>query len=140
MATREAALITYYRPPDAEGGALFVAAKIEDQRRRAPPVRAAVLSRTNAQSRLFEEALRRAGIHYNIVGGFSFYERAEVRDIISYLKLALNAHDSIALMRVINTPPRGLGKQTLDEIERRAKDYGVSYWETIAILTDDGKG
>ena len=99
-----------------------------------------MLYRTNAQSRVFEEALRRARIDYNIVGGFSFYERMEVRDIISYLKLALNPHDSMALMRVINTPPRGLGKQTLDEIDRRAKDYAVSHWETISILTDKGEG
>src|SRR5256714_876935 len=132
--------LRYYQACDAESEARFVAAKIEEHRREDPKIKAAVLYRTNAQSRVFEEAMRRAGIPYNIVGGFSFYERAEVRDIISYLKLALNAHDSIALMRVINTPPRGLGKQTLDEIERRAKDYGVSYWETIAILTDDGKG
>jgi DNA helicase-2/ATP-dependent DNA helicase PcrA len=64
----------------------------------------------------------------------------EVRDIISYLKLALNPHDSIALMRIINSPTRGLGKQTLDEIARRAKDYGVSHWETIAIMTEQGQG
>jgi DNA helicase II / ATP-dependent DNA helicase PcrA len=128
--------IRYYQALDAEGEARFVAAKIEEHRRREPEARAAVLYRTNAQSRVFEEALRRAGLAYNIVGGFSFYERAEVRDIISYLKLALNPHDSVALMRVINTPPRGLGKQTLDELERRAKDYAVSLWETIAIITD----
>ncbi len=128
--------IRYYQALDAEGEARFVAGKIEEHRRREPNVRAAVLYRTNAQSRVFEEALRRAGLAYNIVGGFSFYERAEVRDIISYLKLALNPHDSVALLRVINTPPRGLGKQTLDELERRAKDYGVSLWETMAIVTD----
>jgi DNA helicase-2/ATP-dependent DNA helicase PcrA len=134
------ALINYYQATDAEGEARFVAAKIEDHRRREPSVRAAVLYRTNAQSRLFEEALRRSGIPYNIVGGFSFYERAEVRDIVSYLKLALNPHDSIALMRVVNTPPRGLGKQTLDELDRRAKDYGVSLWETIGIVTTQTEG
>jgi DNA helicase-2/ATP-dependent DNA helicase PcrA len=132
--------IRYYQAFDAEAEARFVAAKIEEHRRREPDLRAAVLYRTNAQSRVFEEALRRAGLPYNIVGGFSFYERAEVRDIISYLKLALNPHDSIALQRVINTPPRGLGKQTLDEIARRAKDYGVSHWETIAIMADKGEG
>jgi DNA helicase-2/ATP-dependent DNA helicase PcrA len=78
------------------------------------------LYRTNSQSRVFEEAMRRACLPYNIVGGFSFYERMEVRDIISYLKLALNPNDSIALQRVINSPPRGIGKQTLDELTRRA--------------------
>src|ERR1043166_1610100 len=132
--------IRYYQAMDAEGEARFVAAKIEEHRRADPKLRAAVLYRTNAQSRLFEEALRRAGIPYNIVGGFSFYERAEVRDIVAYLKLALNPHDSVALLRVVNTPPRGLGKQTLDELERRAKDYGVSIWEAIGIITNQPEG
>jgi DNA helicase II / ATP-dependent DNA helicase PcrA len=132
--------IRYYQAFDGDAEARFVAAKIEEHRRHEPNLRAAILYRTNAQSRVFEEALRRAGIAYNIVGGFSFYERMEVRDIISYLKLALNPHDSIALMRVINSPARGLGKQTLDHIERQAKDYGVSHWETIAILVEQGAG
>ena len=132
--------IRYYQAYDAEAEARFVALKIEEHRRAETNIRAAVLYRTNAQSRVFEESLRRAAIPYNIVGGFSFYERMEVRDIISYLKLALNPHDSIALMRVINSPARGLGKQTLDEIERRAKDYGISHWETISILIEQGKG
>ena len=132
--------IRYYQAFDSDAEARFVAAKIEEHTRVDPEIRAAVLYRTNAQSRVFEEAMRRAGIHYNIVGGFSFYERMEVRDIISYLKLALNPHDSIALMRVINSPARGLGKQTLDQIERHAKDYGVSHWETISILSEQGAG
>ncbi|MET0646675.1 MAG: UvrD-helicase domain-containing protein [Pyrinomonadaceae bacterium] len=132
--------IRYYQALDAEGEARFVAAKIEEHRRLDPKARAAVLYRTNAQSRVFEEALRRAGLGYNIVGGFSFYERAEVRDIVSYLKLALNPHDSIALLRVVNTPTRGLGKQTLDELDRRAKDYNVSLWETIAIINEQPEG
>jgi DNA helicase-2/ATP-dependent DNA helicase PcrA len=132
--------IRYYQAFDSDAEARFVAAKIEEHRRAEEDIRAAVLYRTNAQSRVFEEALRRVGLAYNIVGGFSFYERMEVRDIISYLKLALNPHDSIALMRIINSPARGLGKQTLDEIARRAKDYGVSHWETIAIMTEQGQG
>ncbi|HEX6623014.1 MAG TPA: UvrD-helicase domain-containing protein [Pyrinomonadaceae bacterium] len=132
-------MVRYYQAMDAEGEARFVAAKIDEHRRRESDLRAAVLYRTNSQSRVFEEALRRAGLGYNIVGGYSFYERAEVRDIVSYLKLALNPHDSIALLRVINTPPRGLGKQTLDELDRRAKDYGVSLWETIGIVTSQGE-
>jgi DNA helicase-2/ATP-dependent DNA helicase PcrA len=132
--------IRYYQAFDGDAEARFVALKIEEHLRHDRNLRAAVLYRTNAQSRVFEEALRRTGLAYNIVGGFSFYERMEVRDIISYLKLALNPHDSIALMRVINSPARGLGKQTLDHIERHAKDYGVSHWETIAILTEQGAG
>jgi DNA helicase-2/ATP-dependent DNA helicase PcrA len=132
--------IRYYQAFDGDAEARFVAGKITEHRRVEPDLRAAVLYRTNAQSRVFEEALRRAGLAYNIVGGFSFYERAEVRDIISYLKLALNPHDSIALQRVINSPPRGIGKQTLDELARRAKDYGVSYWETISIIAEQPDG
>ncbi|MEJ7712727.1 MAG: 3'-5' exonuclease [Pyrinomonadaceae bacterium] len=99
--------IRYYQAPDGEGEARFVAAKIDEHLRADRQIRAAVLYRTNSQSRVFEEALRRSGTAYNIVGGFSFYERAEVRDVVSYLKLALNPHDSIALLRVINSPARG---------------------------------
>ena len=102
--------------------ARFVAGKIQEHLRADRDIRAAVLYRTNSQSRVFEEAMRRAGLPYNIVGGFSFYERMEVRDIIAYLKLALNPNDSIALQRVINTPPRGIGKETIDEIEIRARE------------------
>ena len=126
--------VRYYQAFDAETEARFVAGKILEHRREDPDVRSAVLYRTNSQSRVFEEAMRRAGLVYNIVGGFSFYERMEVRDIIAYLKLALNPNDSIALQRVINSPPRGIGKQTLEEIERRASDYGVSHWETIRMV------
>jgi DNA helicase-2/ATP-dependent DNA helicase PcrA len=131
--------IRYFQAMDAESEARFVAARIAEHRDADPDLRAAVLYRTNAQSRVFEEAMRRASLTYNIVGGFSFYERMEVRDVIAYLKLALNPNDSIALQRVINSPPRGIGKQTLDEIDRHAKDYGVSYWETIGLLTAPGQ-
>lgn len=126
--------IRYFQALDAESEARFVAGKIEEHLAAAPDLRAAVLYRTNAQSRVFEEAMRRASLSYNIVGGFSFYERMEVRDIIAYLKLALNPHDSIALQRVINTPPRGIGKMTLDEIETRVRETGMSYWEAISDL------
>jgi DNA helicase-2/ATP-dependent DNA helicase PcrA len=129
--------IRYYQALDAEMEARFVAAKIEEHRRTDAGIRAAVLYRTNSQSRVFEESMRRAGLAYNIVGGFSFYERMEVRDIIAYLKLAMNPHDSIALQRVINTPPRGIGKMTLDEIETRAREFGISYWSAISDLIED---
>jgi DNA helicase-2/ATP-dependent DNA helicase PcrA len=128
--------VRYYQAFDAEAEARFVASKILEQRREQYDLRAAVLYRTNSQSRVFEEAMRRAGLAYNIVGGFSFYERMEVRDVIAYLKLALNPHDSIALARVINSPPRGIGKQTLEEIDRRARDTGLSHWETISVVIE----
>src|SRR3989454_1133386 len=129
--------IRYYQALDAESEARFVASKIEAHLRTDRDIRAAVLYRTNSQSRVFEEAMRRFGLSYNIVGGFSFYERMEVRDIIAYLKLAMNPHDSIALQRVINTPPRGIGKMTMDVIENRARELGVSYWEAISDLIQD---
>jgi DNA helicase-2/ATP-dependent DNA helicase PcrA len=129
--------IFYHQAFDSDGEARFVAAQIDEHRRRNPKNKFAILYRTNAQSRVFEEALRRNRIEYNIVGGFSFYERTEIKDVIAYLKLALNPFDDIALLRVINSPPRGLGKTSLDELAFRAKDFGVSMWETIALITDE---
>ena len=145
------ARIGYYEAPDGENEALFAAdfiAKYIAQRgqqgetstpeRATPahsgdpgPARAAVLYRTNAQSRLFEEAMRRYGLSYNVVGGFSFYERAEIKDMISYLKLILNPDDSVALLRVVNTPVRGIGKTTMEALERIALETGVSLWRAM---------
>lgn len=132
--------ILYFQAYNGDEEARFVAAKIEDHRRRNRQDKVAILYRTNAQSRVFEEALRRARIDYNIVGGFSFYERAEVKDVIAYLKLALNPFDDIALLRVINTPARGLGKTSLDELQLRSKERRVSIWETICLVTDRMNG
>ena len=128
--------IFYFQATDADGEGRFVAGRIEEHLSRDPGVKIAVLYRTNAQSRVFEEALRRLRIDYNIVGGFSFYERAEVKDIVAYLKLVLNPDDDIALLRVINVPPRGLGKTSLEELQHRAKDFGVSLWEAMGIIAD----
>ncbi len=129
--------IFYFQAFDGDGESRFVASQIEEHRRRNPQNKFAILYRTNAQSRVFEESLRRYRIEYNIVGGFSFYERAEIKDVISYLKVALNPFDDIALLRVINTPTRGFGKTSLDELQHRAKDFGVSLWEAIAIITEN---
>src|SRR3954469_2773033 len=131
--------IRYYQALDAESEARFVSGKVQEHLRPDPDLRAAVLYRTNSQSRVFEEAMRRAGLAYNIVGGFSFYERMEVRDIIAYLKLAMNPHDSIALQRVVNTPPRGIGKVTVDEIDGRARELGISHWDAISDLLAEGR-
>jgi DNA helicase II / ATP-dependent DNA helicase PcrA len=133
----EGAKIRYAQLYDGDAEARFVTGKIEEHLRREPNLRAAVLYRTNAQSRYFEEACRRAGLRYNLVGGFSFYERAEVKDVIAYLKLAMNPHDSISLARVINVPVRGIGKTTTEEIERRVRDLGVSQWEAIAYIIEN---
>ena len=128
--------IGYYQSYDGEGEASFVADTIQEHLRRSHDVRCAVLYRTNAQSRLFEEAFRRRSIPYNLVGGFSFYERAEVKDIIAYLKLALNPNDDIALGRVINSPPRGIGKSTVEVVESRQAELGVSLWETLGVTVE----
>ena len=128
--------ILYYQASDGDSEGRFVAGKIEEHLSRNPDLKLAVLYRTNAQSRVFEEGLRKRRIDYNIVGGFSFYERAEVKDIVAYLKLLLNPEDDIALLRIINSPPRGLGKTSLDELQHRAKELGVSLWETIGLIAD----
>jgi DNA helicase II / ATP-dependent DNA helicase PcrA len=127
--------IYYYEAPDGENEALFAADYmsrfLKEPSETDEPRRAAILYRTNSQSRLFEEALRRYGLKYNVVGGFSFYERAEIKDMISYLKLLQNPDDSIALLRVVNTPPRGIGKTTLETLERLSLETGVSMWSAM---------
>ena len=113
--TREGgSLIGFYEGPDGENEALFIADRVQKYLLEASggetTPKCAVLYRTNSQSRLVEEALRRYAIQYHMVGGFSFYERAEVKDMLSYLKLVQNPNDSIALNRVVNSPARGIGK------------------------------
>jgi DNA helicase-2/ATP-dependent DNA helicase PcrA len=129
------AKIGYYEAPDGENEALFAADTISRYVKQAlehgETARAAVLYRTNSQSRLFEEAMRRYQLKYHVVGGFSFYERAEIKDLISYLKVVLNPDDSVSLLRVINTPARGLGKTTIETIERLALETGLSFWGAI---------
>ncbi|HET7207065.1 MAG TPA: UvrD-helicase domain-containing protein [Terriglobales bacterium] len=127
--------IGYYEAPDGENEALYVADRIAAYVREAMEqgdgARAAVLYRTNSQSRLFEEAMRRYQLKYHVVGGFSFYERAEIKDMISYLKVVQNPDDSVSLLRVINTPARGVGKTTLEVIEKLALETGLSLWGAI---------
>jgi len=122
----------YYEAPDGENEALFAADYIAKYLRevvdQGENARAAVLYRTNSQSRLFEEAMRRYQLKYHVVGGFSFYERSEIKDLISYLKVIHNVDDSISLLRVINTPVRGIGKTTIETLERVALETGVSLW------------
>jgi DNA helicase-2/ATP-dependent DNA helicase PcrA len=127
--------IGYYEAPDGENEALFagdwIARYLREANERGETPRAAVLYRTNSQSRLFEEAMRRYGLKYHVVGGFSFYERAEIKDMISYLKVIQNPDDTISLLRVINTPTRGIGKGTVDTLEQLALETGLSMWGSI---------
>jgi len=133
-------LIGYYEAPDGENEALFIADSIKKFLRKAEEDQAepkcAVLYRTNSQSRLVEEAMRRYGIAYTMVGGFSFYERAEIKDLLSYLKLVQNPHDSIGLQRVVNTPARGIGKTTMETLERIGLETGTSTWTAITRAID----
>lgn len=94
----------------------------------------AILYRTNAQSRVFEEHLRRQNIPYKIIGGMSFYQRKEVKDIIAYLRLTVNSRDDEALKRVINYPKRGIGATTITKISQIAADQGISMWEAIGQM------
>ena len=107
-----------------------VARAIEDRRDGAGDV--AVLYRTNAQSRPFEEELVRRRIPYVVVGGMKFYERAEVKDALAYLRLAARPEDDLAFRRVVNVPARGIGSATLDRIAKAARESGKSWWEASA--------
>src|SRR5206468_3527628 len=133
-------MIGYYEAPDGENEALFVADAIakyvcEALQNNEQP-KAAVLYRTNFQSRLFEEALRRYQLKYHVVGGFSFYERTEIKDMISYLKLLQNPDDSVALLRCINNPPRGIGKTTMEVLERIALETNSSLWSAVGAAIE----
>ena len=99
----------------------------------------AILFRINAQSRLFEEALLRSRIPYVVVGGVSFYERKEVKDVLAYLRLARNPADAVALRRIINVPTRGIGKTTVAFLDRFAADRRVSLWDALRAAIDDAR-
>jgi DNA helicase II / ATP-dependent DNA helicase PcrA len=98
----------------------------------------AILYRSNAQSRNFEEQLIQHDIPYRVYGGLRFFERAEIKDALSYLRLTANRHDDAAFERAVNTPPRGIGDRTLDVLRRRARSEGTSMWE--AALNELGTG
>ncbi len=100
----------------------------------------AVLYRTNAQSRIFEEALRKRNIPYRVYGSISFYERKEIKDVLAYLRLTVNQHDNAALKRIINYPARGLGKVTIGKLEDKANKTDESIWEIIIKLDKDNLG
>ncbi len=91
----------------------------------------AVFYRTNAQSRLFEESLRRAAIPYRLIGTVRFYDRAEIKDALSYARLLVNPYDTVCLQRVLNTPPRGIGKTAQDRVFEFANQRGISFYEGL---------
>jgi len=110
-------LIKYFRGSDELDEADFITRTAHAGITSAPDCMVAVLYRTNAQSRVIEDALMRSGLSYRVVGGVRFYERKEIKDALAYLKLLLNPHDDVSLRRVINVPTRGIGRGVMDSIE-----------------------
>ena len=123
--------LRFFEAQDSFAEAEFVSGEISSLIRNDPDARVAVLYRTGAQSRSFEEVLRRLGIRYRVVGGFSFYERAEVRNALAYVRLLLHPEDDVALLRILNVPPRGIGAATVAMLETSARESGKSLWEVI---------
>ena len=126
-----------HRCEDEIDEAEFVRQQIESLERNNPELdfgKFAVLYRTNAQSRALEESLVRAGVPYKVIGGLRFYDRKEIKDVVAYLRAVANPSDSVSMLRVINTPRRGVGKSTIDALVRAAVELGVPLWE---ILKDE---
>jgi DNA helicase-2/ATP-dependent DNA helicase PcrA len=123
--------LRYYEAQDATTEAEFICGEIALFLREDRDAHVAVLYRTGAQSRAFEENLRHLGIRYRVVGGFSFYERAEVRNALAYIRLLFHPEDNIALLRVLNVPPRGIGAATIAALEERARETNSSLWDVI---------
>ena len=131
--------VSVYQAPDAEDEALFIADTIERLLSMNPNDRVAVLYRTNFQSRQIEEALRRYGRKYKVIGGFSFYQRAEIKDLLAYLKLLLSPQDSVSLLRIVNTPARGIGKTTIEQVERYALEHSLGMWHAIVRMLEENR-
>lgn len=126
-----------YKADDEIAEAEFVLNQIRSLERQYPELNwgsFAVLYRTNAQSRPLEESLVRWGIPYTIVGGLKFYDRKEIKDVIAYLRAIVNPFDTLSLLRVINTPRRGIGKATIDALVNAAQQLSLPLWE---ILSDE---
>ena len=123
--------LRYFEARDAQAEAEYVAAELQKILDDDSQQTCAVEYRTIAQSRSFEETLRRRGIRYRLVGGFSFYKRAEIRDVLAYVRLAMHPEDDISLLRVLNLPPRGIGKTTVDALRETARTDQTPLWKAI---------
>jgi DNA helicase-2/ATP-dependent DNA helicase PcrA len=136
----DGANLRYFEARDAQAEAEFVAGELERLTGDDPSQTCAVEYRTNFQSRAFEEAFRRRGLRYKLVGGFSFYNRAEVKDTLAYVRLAMHPDDDVSLLRVLNVPPRGIGKTTLDALRETARTDGSSLWGAIGKFVSGAAG
>jgi DNA helicase-2/ATP-dependent DNA helicase PcrA len=118
--------------------ARFIVSRIRDWHNKGNPLTdTAILYRNNAQSRVLEEALIQDGLHYRIYGGLRFYERQEIKDALSYLRLINNRQDDAALERIINTPARGIGDTTLDKVRQQARAQGQTLWQALEQLLQE---
>lgn len=133
--------LRYFEGRDAHAEAEFVAGELERILNEDSSQTCAVEYRTNFQSRTFEEVFRRRGLRYKLVGGFSFYNRAEVKDTLAYVRLAMHPEDDISLLRVLNVPPRGIGKTTVDALQETARADGSTLWAAIGkFVSGEGGG
>ncbi len=130
--------IVYYQAMDERDEARFVIERAQElqQREQAKLGDMAVLYRTNAQSRVFEEMLIKSGIAYNMVGGTKFYERKEIKDVLAYLRLIYNPSDSLSLLRIINVPRRGIGDATIARLAEYAAASGQSLFDVVSNAGD----
>jgi ATP-dependent DNA helicase UvrD/PcrA len=126
--------LRYFEARDAQAEAEFVAGELERILNEDPDQSCAVEYRTNFQSRSFEEVFRRRGLRYKLVGGFSFYNRAEVKDALAYVRVILHPEDDVSLLRVLNVPPRGIGKTTVDALREIAQKENLSFWDGMESL------
>ena len=124
--------LRFFEATDAVSEAEFICGEISSLVRGDSDARVAVLYRTGAQSRSFEEVLRPLGIRHRVVGGFSFYERAEVRNALAYVRLLFHPEDDVALLRVLNVPPRGIGATTVAALEGLARETGQTLWDVMS--------
>jgi len=127
----EGEAVTLFAAPSDREEAAYVADTVERYKAFAEYRQMAVVYRTNAQSRSFEEAFLNRRIAYQVVGGIKFYERREVKDVLSYLRVAANPLDRISLLRVLNVPPRGIGKVTVETLEDMARERGGTLYGVI---------
>ena len=151
------AKIVYYRANDELEEADFITRSIKQYRSEDAAATMAILYRTNAQSRAVEDSLMREGVPYKIIGGVRFYERKEIKDALAYLKLIMNPHDDVSLRRVINVPPRGIGKGVMESLQAidantmladappllaaglQEVSSARSLWAKLVYVVDDGK-
>lgn len=132
--------LRYFEARDAQAEAEFVAGELERILNDDSAQTCAVEYRTNFQSRAFEEVFRRQGLRYKLVGGFSFYNRAEVKDALAYVRLAMHPEDDISLLRVLNVPPRGIGKTTVDSLRETARADASPLWAGIEKFVSGSAG